>query len=311
MSKPSRRPVSGLVVLPKHLQTCSTSSSPAPNMRLTPISWPQPDIADQVLPMYILYRGQTPNMIIEINRFSQQYGSFLIVPEDTNLVPEVCSNGNMTFVTMIDPLFCMLALIECQKRATGTDVFQPLSSMCLTSEGTDLSPICPEEQFSLICDTKQAAGQSFYRLSEEKVLQWLLAKQTQLSNRDISAQDATDIISQYVPSRWKSNLKSALKKISPVDPQTASDNPETVLNDAELAMAAMMADAKENNRAVRSWDKEGARKIPSTKKASAKTKKKAPPAASAVKFWASQKNGSRPKKNTRGSKRTRSGSVKE
>ena len=251
-------------------------------------------------------------MLVEIARFSPPFGSFFLVPTDASLAPDVCSNGNITFVTPVDPLFAMLILIDCHRKQTADNVFQPLDAICATKDGNNLSSICKQEQFACICDVREAAGQTFYRLNNEKVVKWLLQKHEKLNNHpNVSRQDATDILSQYLLSSWETNLKAALKSDEPKCVEDSDSNtPKSTVSPTDIVMAAMLEEARKqanaaaNNHAFK-------KKPSSAKKPAAKTKKKPPPSASALKFWSAQQKGSKSKRSTRSSTRAKSSSGNE
>lgn len=272
---------SGLISLPAELQVSNFSDEP---VTLTLIQYTDGESATSTAPLFVVKRKGKAVMIAELVRFTQPNGSWILVPENEQKVPYVCSNGNISLVTRVDPLFCALILMDAHRQVGGKDVFQPLDAVCITKDGTNLSRICPIEQFSLICDVKAAAGDSFYRLSDDKVLQWLLAKHQKLeATPQLNSNTAADILMQYLAPRWKKLFSSALKTNVSANPAP----PDTHKASVDLAMSLMLDAAKEDSQTDDRLLRQKKRPAAPPKKSAAK--KQQPPSAAAKNFWTSRK----------------------
>lgn len=300
---------SGMLVLPKDVPTTNLPDTHSKPITISPLTFPGQKEVSNIIPLYVLQSDSHPGMVLELVRFKQPYGSWFCVPENAQLVPELCSNGNLTIVTKVDPLFCALIIMDAQRLVEGKPVFQPLDALSITSDGTNISLFCPVHQFEMLCDVKHAAGQDFYRLNDEKALQWLQQKHHALSaHPTVSDQDAVDVISQYLTRRWTKLFKKAVgQQEAPQFDKNA--NAESV----DLAMAIMMEDAKTSNEATRAQDKQYRQNPAPSKRPPTKQKKKqpSPPSSAATAWWTSRQKGNQDNtdkttKATKGAKRTRS-----
>lgn len=275
---------------------------------LSRLEFPDDVNGASLVPLYVLRKNFKPVMIAEIVRFSSPYGSWFFVPESREEVPEVCSNGNMTIVTAVDPLFCALVLMDARRVVGEKQVFQPLDALCVTSDGTNLSQLCDATQFGMLCDVKKAAGESFYRLSDEKTMSWLLAKHKALGKHpNMKSQDAVGVLSQYVTSRWSKQLRKKLL----ADVDNADTEAHKAAEKAQnLALAIMMEDAIETNEVMRTEERDRNRVsvTPAKKKATAKSKVKKKEKAPEASFWVAREKSLAAKGARNGLKRTRSSS---
>lgn len=275
---------------------------------LSRIEFPDDINGASLVPLFVLRKNSKPVMVAEIVRFSSPYGSWFFVPESQEEVPEVCSNGNMTIVTAVDPLFCALVLMDSRRAVGEKQVFQPLDALCVTSDGTNLNQFCDATQFGMLCDVKEAAGQSFYRLSDDKTMSWLLAKHKALGKHpNMKPQDAVEVISQYVTSKWSKQLrKKLLADVDNVDTEAH----EAAKKAQNLAIAIMMEDAIETNEARRTEERDRNRGsfTPAKKKAAAKSKVKKKEKAPEASFWVAREKSLAAKGTRNGLKRTRSSS---
>lgn len=246
---------SGLIVLPVELSTLSSKEDGSPQVSITAVDLPSSP-GDRLVPLYVACQGSVSLALVELVKFTRPYGSWMLVPEDITSVPELCSNGNLTFITKVDPLFAMLVLLDYNSQVGAKPMFQPLHDLCVTPDGMHLGQFCPEEQLSLLCDFKTAANQSFYRLNNEKVLHWLLEKHNVLShNCHANSKHAEHIISQYLNQSWTKRFKAALSSQCP-EAQHAG------VSTAELATPIMMEETKEDKPAAHTSQGSNKRKQP-------------------------------------------------
>lgn len=308
-----KQPNAAVVVLPAAALPFGEelSSTKEHSTSLTQIEFPGDANGSSLVPLYVLRKDSKPTMIVELVRFTSSYGSWFFVPENREQAPDVCSNGNMTIVTAVDPLFCALVLMDARRAVGQKQVFQPLDALCVTADGTNLGQFGDAQQFAMLCDVKQAAGETFYRLSDEKTMTWLLAKHNALAKQpNMKSQDAIDIISQYLTSKWTKQLrKNILADVDNVD----TDIHKAAKKAQNLALAIMMEDAVETNVAMRIEERDRkrergsfdlAKKKPSAKSKVKKKKEKAPEAS----FWAAREKTIAAKGSNNGLKRTRSSS---
>lgn len=278
-----------MVVIPADVKLGPDSStSSAGTIQISPIQLPNPQIQQQIVPLFIMFEGGVPKIPVEITRFSHPFGSWLLVPEDTNLVPHISRNGNMTFVTKVDPLFPVLNVMDFSRDSVAKGVFQPLEAMCQTPDGTNLASLCEPNQIAHICDVKEVADDKYYRLSDEKVTKWLGKKHENLTqHEDVNSQNAFEILSQYITEKWVQLLQKSLGSGIERD---GSDTtvPQT---GADLAMAIMMEDAKETNRTKRLLQQTNSSKFSSAKKTrTSSLKKTRGQTKAASSFWSSAKS---------------------
>ncbi|PXF48273.1 Ribonuclease H2 subunit B [Gracilariopsis chorda] len=239
----------------------------------------------RLIPLHFARDSRNSLMVVELVKFAHPYGSWMIVPEDLAQPPYLSSNGNITFVTRVDPLFAVLVIADCNGTVGKTRVFQPLDSLCIANNGINLSAVCPAQQVSHLCDTKVVSDQTFYRLSDEKTLSWLLKKHSILSKHSrLNNQHAADIICQYLNHRWNTIFRRALKTSGP----DGSPSPQKKESAAELAMSIMMDNAKANNLAESLPQNNMKRKATDSKKKPPSKKKKGTKNEATAKWWASK-----------------------
>ncbi|CDF38819.1 unnamed protein product [Chondrus crispus] len=268
-------------------------------LALTPIEFPENAKASSVVPLYILRKEEKTVVLVELVRFKSPFASWFFVPEAEELVPDVCSNGDVTMVTRVDPLFCALVLMDSLREVGDKQVFQPLDALCVTADGTNLTGLCDTRQFEMLCDVKEAGGESFYKLNDEKAMSWLQAKHGALVRESkMKSADAVGIISQYVTAHWGKQLrKQLLAEVENVD----SEAHKAAKNSHSLALATMMEDAVETNQAIlaeerdrkKGSDKWSVKKPVAKSKAAKKKKEKAPEAS----FWTAREKSLAKKRN--------------
>lgn len=298
------QPKSAVVVLPKAALQLEDGPQPPVEQSLTlkPIEFPEKANASSLVPMYTLRKEGNPQMLVEILRFEAQFGSWFFVPEDVDVAPDVCSNGNITIVTAVDPLFCALVLMDALGTVGEKLVFQPLDDLCVTADGTNLMQLCDASQFDMLCDVKEAGGEKFYRLSEEKVIGWLRAKHSALTRQpNLKSASAVDIMCQYLTPAWGKRLRKDVLG-NGGNAESSVENEST--GSANLALQVMMEDARRTNQSTqderdRKMGVANSRvKKPAKKAKVAKKKEKAPEA----KFWASREKSLGKKRNAKQSK---------
>lgn len=307
-----QQPNTAVVILPSAAMPSDnvtlSAEEKSHSISITPLELPEGVDPSTVIPFYVLRKNRDPTLIVEIVKFTSSHGSWFFVPESELDVPYVCSNGNIAMVTTVDPLFYVLLLMDVHGAIGEKDLFQPLDSLCPTKYGVDITRICEVEAFVLLCDVKQAVGGTYYKLSEDKVVSWLIAKHTALvKHPTVKSKDAVEIISQYITPKWAKRLrKNILSDVENVD--TAAHK---AAKEAQgLAMAIMMEDAKESNEARRIEDEErfGTPFVAKKKKQVKPPKKKAEKAPEA-KFWACREQSLGASSSKSGQKRTRSASA--
>lgn len=172
--------------------------------------------------------------IQEIHQFQQRWASWFVGNT-------VCSNGSLYLSTPIDPLFLMIpALDKAREHGNYCDIEQCI--VCLLGEqhsqrcGLLLGNVLDMKQggqniFENICDIKEACGQQYYKLSDEKTVSWLLKKidmlkkglcsgkgsnnssATAFSGMDdisLTSYAANFLMSKYLAPKWREVLKRAM-----------------------------------------------------------------------------------------------------
>lgn len=303
-------PKTSVVVLPSSTlpKPDCPSSSESPSLSISPIQLPESVDSTSIVPLYILRQNSKPTLLVEIVRFTSSFGSWVFVPQTEIHAPDVSRNGNITIVTAVDPLFAALVFMDSRRTVCDTDVFQPLDALCTTKDGVDLSQLSDHHQFKLICDVKHAQGDSYYKLNDDKVIDWLTAKHKVLHNHpNVSEKGAVDLLSQYLAPKWATRLrKSLLADVDNIDTKA-----HKAANDAkQMAIAIMLEEAKASNQA-RCLEEEkrfGGAALSSTKKKTPKPAKKKIEKAPEAKFWACRQASLNSKSPKPSLKRTRSAS---
>jgi len=153
--------------------------------------------------------------------------------------------------TLVDPLFATLDRLD----KLNAPNFMPLRDLCEAAQcGRNLTTCLSTHpaQLEYLCDMKQVGDEAFYRLSQPRVLAWLVCKVRQtvgglkdvlkpevLTQMEGKALDgyAAGILGEYITSPWSDLLLEKLGlKDSSLDPASVS----TV--DASLGFAGFDAD---------------------------------------------------------------------
>lgn len=290
----------GLIVLPSHaISEASLSISPLPSL--------SPSVNSSTsLDLHLVHDASNtgkPLSILEINKFNPSHGTYFIVPSENSIPPTSISNGSLTFLTKVDPLFAAIPFLVSNPRP---DVFQPCADLLLDS---NVRSLIEPEQLALICDVKLAMGEQFYRLSESKLFKWLDCKiQNVLDSKCfIKKKEAVDLVACYVPDDFAKRLRDQFteeegdKRIKSKEEKQNEEEEEengteaveqTEGDAADLAMSVMQAEARANKEYEQQQEyqqygggktqQEQPRKQPARKASTPVA-----PSASAMKFWAS------------------------
>jgi ribonuclease H2 subunit B len=137
----------------------------------------------------------------------------------------VVQDGTLYVATPIDPLLLLLPLLE---HAASKGMFQDLESILENADLADapaLAPLLHPAQVAHLSDCKEAGGQEYYRLNEDRALGWLKAKTTQAAAALAAAEGgafaamdlsgltayAAGLVGEYVSPRWRELLWSSLE----------------------------------------------------------------------------------------------------
>jgi len=123
--------------------------------------------------------------------------------------------------TPIDPLFLILPLLE-----KSSSMFCDAEQLCEAFNDTQLSAyLSPaiKSQLPCICENKEAGGELYYRLSEERTIAWLKCKVKQMAafiretQPSFAAMDddglssyAAGLIGEYMSLAWSEKLLKSL-----------------------------------------------------------------------------------------------------
>jgi Ydr279p protein family (RNase H2 complex component) wHTH domain len=205
-----------------------------------------------------LYLLPGSSAVAELARFATPHATWLLRPVAGEPGTDRFErDGDLVFLSRVDPLFAALPMLQARRAASGTSAFQPLDALLVDDANVTCSSICPPHDLEAICDLTSVLDETFYRLNCEKVLLWLRAKvDTCAQLPGISREDAVDIVSSYVGEDWADRLANfeGLRQPS-VDNDTiqtamvsGKDMAETVraTDGASLAYAEMSRSAREN-----------------------------------------------------------------
>lgn len=103
------------------------------------------------------------NYLLEVQRFRGSHSSYFI--DDY-----VAQDGSLYLATPFDPLLLLLPILEGQK------MFQDLETLLESVEhASGLAPLI-QPHLGCVCDVKEAGGQHYYRLNNDRALIWLKCK---------------------------------------------------------------------------------------------------------------------------------------
>lgn len=254
---------SGLVIFPSEYVPSKHPITLKPICQETTNASPLSNLAT---PLYVLHRGKAsePCAIVQLLRFSSKYGSWLIASSDESIPPDLVKNGDVTFVTIVDPLFIVLTAIPTDvssnpELARGSSVhhsavFQPIDAITDLS-GTDLSMLLSPSTLRAVCDSKTVDDVEYFRLSSDRALDWLLCKHSALAQISyVGHSHAIELLAQYLTPEWEQKLRSKLTASESTKPGTTDSKdgtekdlmPEAPMpgSAAEVAMSIMMEEAQ-------------------------------------------------------------------
>lgn len=136
------------------------------------------------------------------------------------------ADGTLHVSTPVDPLFVLLPVLDKNRNATAdapAGVFTGLEQLLSHDAFPHLAQILAaavEPQLSCVCDVKEAGGERYYRLSDQRALAWLCCKldqaaaalQPQLTGMDAGAQQSylVGFLSEYLTPGWADRLAKHL-----------------------------------------------------------------------------------------------------
>lgn len=294
------QPSSGLIVFPAANVPSTSPISLTPLLQHSPPSSP---LSSLPVSLHTLHdtKHPSPQAIVQISRFSPKNGSWLVAPSDKRLPPHLVQNGQLTLVTIVDPLFILLPFIPATTplrpasthASRATTVFQPATVLAELA-GVDLSALAPGPILRAVCDVKTVDNADYFRLSSHKGFEWLLAKYDALVRHPLVAKPhALSTIAQYLTPDWHNRLRAHLQSSdSPPPAQAPATHNHTVaalVTESCNASASPPADGHSAQNGT-----EGRSDLPDERETSPLKKKSKQPRlaknpvkqdASAVKFW--------------------------
>ncbi len=151
-----------------------------------------------------------------------------------NEPPQLEPDGTLTMVTRVDPLFMALCVLSGQK----SGMFEPADSLLEQLRGITIQP----DQLALLCETKEAGSEMYYRFDRARTEKWLDSKVRRLKSR-MSLAESAAIVAQYLPQEWAESLVERHCVME--------ESKDAGITDAQqLALAAMQDDARAENEAV-------------------------------------------------------------
>lgn len=183
--------------------------------------------------------------IVELMRYEQAHGSWMYIttnPDTTEV--DIEPNGYLTMVTTVDPLFVALGIMVGRSQRSG--MFEPKENLLDNKNGTVL--FC-DADLLLLCDTKSAGDESFYRFSPEKARRWLDAKVLNIA--ELAELEAASIIAQYLPDSWAEELLDKYVAATKAEQKADINITDSNISDAQkMALAAMQSDVQAENEAA-------------------------------------------------------------
>lgn len=170
--------------------------------------------------------------VVELMRFTPSHGSWMYISD--NEAPRIEPDGTLTMVTRVDSLFVALCVLSGQK----SGMFEPADALLEPLRGITVQP----DQLALLCETKKAGSDTYYRFDRARAEKWLDSKVHRLKSR-MPLADAASIVAQYLPQDWANSLTERY----PV----AEENKDVKITDAQqLALTAMQNDARAEDEAM-------------------------------------------------------------
>jgi hypothetical protein len=99
-----------------------------------------------------------------VQQFKQIYGAYFA---GQDLLPD----GSMFVCTPMDALFCLLPLLDkARSKGSGGGMFCALDQVLTEAGAERLAPALSAVDAECICDTREAGGDLFFRLSDDRVI---------------------------------------------------------------------------------------------------------------------------------------------
>jgi ribonuclease H2 subunit B len=128
--------------------------------------------------------GVLNKQIYEISETNTNKGSFFCDNQ-------VLESGSLYILTKFDPLFLLISILEENRKKSEKDLFNTMEQ--ILSNFQELKLIHFDSQW--ICDTKELDDDLFFRLNDEKVLEWLSKK--------------VEILSDFISKKFYSKLSGS------------------------------------------------------------------------------------------------------
>lgn len=247
----------GVIALP----VCSTSSHEVgAKISLMPLDTSHMEGYDSCASLYV-YDGT----IVELMRYQAKYGSWMYITnsgQEVNIEP----NGSFTMVTPVDPLFVALGFMVGNTRQSG--MFEPQENLLDTNNNPQVNAALGRADVSLICDTKSAGDEQFFRFSPDKARRWLDAKVFHISNTSsIPKHESAAVVAQYLPTSWGQVLTEKYPPPQKKEDKATIDISQEDISDAQkMALEAMQSDVKKENDAIAAAEAEADSEPPKKKK---------------------------------------------
>lgn len=172
----------------------------------------------QPAPPTALYVTGSGSSVVEVVRLATPHASWLLRPADTSKPDVIEQCGDAVFISAVDPLFAALHMLtsrrnpECSAGSVdGPGVFQPVESLLVDDDNISCSRICNARQLENLCDVKDVADERYFRLNDEKVMQWLQAKLAACPViTNVTAEDALEIVCAYLCKTWAEELRATV-----------------------------------------------------------------------------------------------------
>lgn len=229
----------GVIALPT--STASLHGGDDGSIELKPLDTSQIEGCESSARMYA-YDGA----IVEVMRYQAAHASWMYITHTgTDTAVNIEPNGTLTMVTKIDPLFVALAFMACSVRQSG--MFEPKENLLDTQDA-----VFRTADLALICDTKSAGDEVFYRFSREKALRWLDAKVFNIAKlyRELPEHEAAAVVAQYLPASWADQLTAKYAAPQQEEDKSRDIALENISDAQKMALEAMQSDAKKESDAV-------------------------------------------------------------
>lgn len=192
-------------------------------------------------------RSDAGSTVVELMRFAPARGSWIYATADGTGSPHIERDGVMTMMTRVDALFIALGVLGARKGK----MFEPADALLHLDGVGSLTHLIDPEELTLICEEKEAAGETFYRLDELRATRWLVCKICALADAaNLPHHDAADAIVQYLSPPWAERLTARFPAPVSSTANTDPTEPASDLNDSQQkALDAILGDARAENEA--------------------------------------------------------------